>query len=87
MTNIPAIVGTISGCFFWGWLSDWDLARRTRNNGGVREPEMRLWLIIPGVILGTIGIVIYAVGAQGGWSWPVILIIGTTVRRTVSLAL
>ncbi|KAJ7144849.1 major facilitator superfamily domain-containing protein [Mycena crocata] len=47
MVNIPSIVGTLSGCLFWGWLSDWDLARRTRNNGGVREPEMRLWLILP----------------------------------------
>ncbi|KAJ7053989.1 major facilitator superfamily domain-containing protein [Mycena amicta] len=80
MTNIPAIVGTVSGCVFWGWLSDWDLARRTRNNGGVREPEMRLWLILPGVVLGSVGIVIYAVGAQRGWSWQVILIIGNTLN-------
>ncbi|KAJ6541797.1 major facilitator superfamily domain-containing protein [Mycena capillaripes] len=80
MTNIPAIIGTISGCVFWGWLSDWDLARRTRNNGGVREPEMRLWLILPGVVIGSIGIIIYAVGAQRGWAWPVILIIGTTLN-------
>ncbi|KAJ6611487.1 major facilitator superfamily domain-containing protein [Mycena sp. CBHHK59/15] len=80
MTNIPAIVGTISGCLFWGWLSDWDLARRTRNNGGVREPEMRLWLILPGVALGSVGIIIYAVGAERGWSWPVILIIGNTLN-------
>jgi len=80
MTNIPAIVGTISGCLFWGWLSDWDLARRTRNNGGIREPEMRLWLILPGVVLGTVGIVIYAVGAQRGWSWPIILVIGNTLN-------
>jgi len=80
MTNIPAIVGTLAGCFFWGWLSDWDLARRTRNNGGVREPEMRLWLIFPGVILGTIGILIYALGAQRAWSWQIILVIGTTLN-------
>ncbi|KAJ7492072.1 major facilitator superfamily domain-containing protein [Mycena latifolia] len=80
MTNIPAIVGTISGCVFWGWFSDWDLARRTRNNGGVREPEMRLWPIIPGTIIGSIGIIIYAVGAERGWSWPVILVIGNTLN-------
>ncbi|KAJ7157174.1 major facilitator superfamily domain-containing protein [Mycena filopes] len=80
MTNIPSIIGTITGCLFWGWLSDWDLARRTRNNGGIREPEMRLWLITPGVIIGTIGIVVYAVGAQRGWSWPIILIIGNTLN-------
>ncbi|KAJ7757551.1 major facilitator superfamily domain-containing protein, partial [Mycena metata] len=80
MTNIPSIIGTIGGCLFWGWLSDWDLARRTRKNGGIREPEMRLWLILPGVIIGTIGIVIYAVGAQRGWPWPIILIIGNTLN-------
>ncbi|KAF8204467.1 major facilitator superfamily domain-containing protein [Mycena galopus ATCC 62051] len=74
MTNIPAIVGTVSGCLAWGWLSDWDLARRTRNNGGIREPEMRLWLILPGVVIGSIGIIIYAVGAQRGWPWPIILL-------------
>ncbi|KAJ7508530.1 major facilitator superfamily domain-containing protein [Mycena galericulata] len=80
MTNIPSIIGTIAGCLFWGWLSDWDLARRTRHNGGIREPEMRLWLIIPGVFIGTIGIVIYAVGAQRGWPWPVILVIDRTLN-------
>jgi hypothetical protein len=41
MVNIPAIIGTVVGAIFWGWLSDWDLARRTRNNKGIREPEMR----------------------------------------------
>ncbi|KAJ7762373.1 major facilitator superfamily domain-containing protein [Mycena maculata] len=80
MTNIPAIVGTITGCVFWGWFSDWDLARRTRNNGGIREPEMRLWCILPGVAIGSVGIVIYAVGAQRGWSWPIILIIGVPLN-------
>lgn len=80
MVNIPAIVGTVTGAIFWGWFSDWDLARRTRNNGGIREPEMRLWPILPGAIIGVIGGVIYGLGAERQWRWEIILIVGNTVR-------
>ena len=40
---------------------------------------MRLWLIFPGVIIGTIGGEIYGYGAQNQWRWEIILIVGVVV--------
>jgi hypothetical protein len=65
----------------WGRLSDWDVVRRTRNNGGVREPEMRLYMIIPGTIMAIVGGVIFGYGAQKGWHWAVVLILGAGVNN------
>ena len=45
------IIGTIiAEIFFSGTLSDWMVKRQTLKNGGVRTPEMRLWLIYPAAV-------------------------------------
>lgn len=44
------IFGGLLGLLAVGPISDWDLKRRTRNNGGIREAEMRLWVALYGGI-------------------------------------
>ena len=34
-----------------GRLSDWIVERLARRNGGVRVPEMRLWLAYPAIVI------------------------------------
>lgn len=46
--SLVQILGGLVGLLLVGPISDWDLARRTRNNGGVREAEMRLWVAVYG---------------------------------------
>jgi len=69
--NFAILVGAIIGLFTAGPLSDIIAARLTKRNGGIREPEMRLWAMVPYVILMIIGNVIVAVGYQHSWDWKV----------------
>lgn len=77
-TNFAIIIGALIGLFTSGPLSDWVAARATRNNGGVREPEMRLPAMIPYVVIMFIGNIVVAVGYQKKWPWEAIVIIGYT---------
>ncbi|CAH0020411.1 unnamed protein product, partial [Clonostachys rhizophaga] len=49
LLNIPTFIGSILGGFFGGQLSDYSIQWLARRNGGVYEPEMRLWLALPSV--------------------------------------
>jgi hypothetical protein len=61
-----------------GPLSDWVSARATRQNGGIREPEMRLPAMIPYVVIMYLGNIIVSVGYQNHWPWEAIVLIGNT---------
>ena len=50
-TNFAILVGAMIGLFTAGPLSDWVSARKTLQNRGIREPEMRLLAMIPYVIV------------------------------------
>jgi MFS family permease len=41
-----------------------------KRNGGVFEAEQRLWLIFPTAFIFPIGIWIFGIGSNDGWSWP-----------------
>ncbi|OZJ05054.1 hypothetical protein BZG36_02072 [Bifiguratus adelaidae] len=60
-------------------LSDWIAAWLTKRNKGIREPEMRLWSLIPYLILTVIAMTVVGVGFQQGWVWEVIIVIGFTL--------
>lgn len=46
------LLGTLfAEMFCSGTLSDWHVLRLTKQNGGVRIPEMRLWLAYPASVL------------------------------------
>ena len=78
-TNFASGVGALIGFFSAGPMSDWFAMRLTIRNGGIREPEMRLPVLIPYTIISFIGSLICCLGYQYQWSWEVIDIIGYTL--------
>tara|TARA_R110002003_G_scaffold97_12_gene7862 strand:- start:49116 stop:50543 length:1428 start_codon:yes stop_codon:yes gene_type:complete len=69
-----AFIGALLGFALTGLLADPTATWLTRANNGVYEPEFRLVLVIPQVVLGGAGI--YGFGwtaadaARYGWFWP-----------------
>jgi hypothetical protein len=69
-----AFVGAILGFLLTGLLTDWSANLLTRWNKGVYEPEFRLVLVLPQLVLGSAGL--YGFGwtasdiARYGWFWP-----------------
>jgi len=68
-----AFVGALLGFLLCGLLSDWSARLLTRRNDGVYEPEFRMVLVIPQLILGCAGL--YGFGwcasevERYGWFW------------------
>lgn len=62
-TYTSAFVGALLGFLIAGLLADWSAKALTRLNGGVYEPEFRILLTIPQLILGCIGVY--------GWGYTV----------------
>lgn len=60
-----ALVGNIIG-WATGVLSDHLVVYLARRNGGVKEPEMRLWMLLPCFVYATLGYMLYGWGAQTG---------------------
>ncbi|RYO26301.1 hypothetical protein AA0111_g8209 [Alternaria arborescens] len=69
-----AFIGALLGFALTGLISDWSANLLTRLNNGVYEPEFRMVLVIPQLILGCAGI--YGFGwtsadaGKYGWFWP-----------------
>ncbi|ETN41605.1 uncharacterized protein HMPREF1541_03541 [Cyphellophora europaea CBS 101466] len=69
-------IGLLLGTLFaevalGGSLSDMICARLTKRNGGVRIPEMRLWLIYPAGLLTSIGLIIWGISVDRAYHWMV----------------
>jgi len=69
-----AFIGAVVGFLVAGVTSDSVTAWMTRRNGGVFEPEFRLFLVIPQLILGVAGLYGFGITANDavryGWLWP-----------------
>ena len=69
-----AFIGAVVGFLVAGVTSDSVTAWMTRLNGGVFEPEFRLFLVIPQLILGVTGLYGFGITANDavryGWFWP-----------------
>ena len=69
-------IGLLLGTLFaevalGGRLSDMICARLAKRNGGVRIPEMRLWLIYPAGLLTSLGLIIWGISVDKAWHWVV----------------
>lgn len=60
-----AFIGAILGFVIAGLLSDWSARAMTRWNGGVYEPEFRIVLVIPQMILGCAGLYGWGITVDG----------------------
>ncbi|KAK7529286.1 major facilitator superfamily domain-containing protein [Phyllosticta citribraziliensis] len=49
--------------------SDYLAARLTRKNNGIREAEMRLGVMLPAMVVGPIGLIVYGMVAQRNLHW------------------
>ncbi|KAF5550684.1 major facilitator superfamily transporter [Fusarium mexicanum] len=78
-----ALVGDILG---WGIgvLSGQVVIALARRNGGVKEPEMRLYMLVPCFVFAAVGYMIYGWGAQTEAHWITITIgIGAMISHQV----
>lgn len=47
------------------------MSHLARENGGVRVPEMRLWLGYPAAIVSSVGLVLWGVSVDKNWHWMI----------------
>lgn len=76
----------MGNCVGWatGVLSDRVVILLARRNGGVKEPEMRLWMLIPCSVYAALGYMLYGWGAQTGAHWITIAIgVGAMISHQV----
>lgn len=59
LLNLPTLIGCILGGFFGGQLSDYSIIWLARRNGGLYEPEMRLWLALPSLLITPAGYLMF----------------------------
>ena len=62
LMNVAPFIGAVLGFPCGGYLSDKHILWLSRRNGGIYEPEMRLWLALPVVVLGPASILMFGLG-------------------------
>jgi MFS family permease len=69
---IGLLLGTVSSeVLVGGRLSDMIVSRLAKKNGGVRLPEMRLWLAYPAGLLTAIGLIVWGISVDRNYHWIV----------------
>ncbi|KAJ9150683.1 Major facilitator superfamily transporter [Pleurostoma richardsiae] len=63
------IVGAALGCLWAGNVADKTALWLARRNGGVREPEQRLWPLALSALLSCVGLITWGVGAEHFVHW------------------
>ncbi|KAL4910339.1 hypothetical protein BDW74DRAFT_144897 [Aspergillus multicolor] len=78
---LGVIIGTILGEQIGGSMSDLWMNRRTRKLQARPDPEFRLWLSYPGVLLTIVGVIVFLVCTQQApeGHWQVSPIVGTAI--------
>jgi MFS family permease len=81
---LAALVGNFVG-WLTGVLSDRIVIHLSRKNGGVKEPEMRLWTLCFSFVYAAVGYFLYGFGAQSGAHWMTIAFgVGSMIAHQVS---
>jgi hypothetical protein len=72
---VGPFVGAVFGFLIAGGLSDWSAKYLTKLNGGIYEPEFRILLVIPQLVIGCIGLYGFAITSvgtlEGTYHWTV----------------
>ncbi|OAQ64335.2 major facilitator superfamily transporter [Pochonia chlamydosporia 170] len=69
LLNVPTFVGSLLGGFYGGQLSDYSIQWLARRNGGLYEPEMRLWLALPTILITPAGYFMFGLSMAEGMPW------------------
>jgi hypothetical protein len=81
---LSALVGSIFG-YLTGVFADTIVVFLARRNGGVKEPEMRLWTLCISFIYAGIGYLLYGWAADAGLPWIAVAIgLGAMIAHQVS---
>ncbi|KAJ5280025.1 Major facilitator superfamily domain general substrate transporter [Penicillium angulare] len=76
--HLGGFIGTVIATLFIPMFNDWLIVYLARRNGGIFEPEMRLWTMIPAVFLNCIGLLVFGIGLGRGLHW-ILLSIGQAI--------
>lgn len=60
--NLPPFIGSTLGFPFGGYMCDKWIMWLSKRNGGIYEPEMRLWFALPMAIICPAGILMFGLG-------------------------
>ncbi|KAH7189997.1 major facilitator superfamily domain-containing protein [Fusarium oxysporum] len=63
------IIGAAVACLWVGKAADWIALWLARRNGGIREPEQRLWVLLLSGIISSAGLITWGVGAYYHVHW------------------
>ncbi|KAJ9485256.1 hypothetical protein VN97_g8090 [Penicillium thymicola] len=74
LMNVAPFVGAVLGFPFGGYLSDKSILWLSKRNGGIYEPEMRLWLALPVAIISPAGILMFGLGLAYGAHWALLAV-------------
>ncbi|GAO15634.1 uncharacterized protein UV8b_04815 [Ustilaginoidea virens] len=69
LSYVSCLIGVIIGSVYSGIVSDWVVIRLARRNGGVFEPEQRLWLFSGMTIAAPFSLILWGVGAAHEIHW------------------
>jgi len=74
LMSLPAFIGISLGSLVCGPLADRVILVLARRNGGIYEPEMRLWVMAPFVPFVPAGALMFGCGLNSGAPWPLIAV-------------
>ncbi|KAH3672318.1 hypothetical protein WICMUC_004289 [Wickerhamomyces mucosus] len=62
--NVPCVIGAIFGCVYAGTISDYIVLWMARRNNGILEAEFRLYFAFISAVVGSVGLLMFGIGAQ-----------------------
>ncbi|GKZ20275.1 hypothetical protein AbraIFM66951_001392 [Aspergillus brasiliensis] len=74
LMNVAPFIGSLLGFPISGYLSDKSILWLSKRNNGIYEPEMRLWLSLPVIVLGPGSILMFGLGLAYGAHWAVLAV-------------
>jgi hypothetical protein len=74
LSYVSTCLGVIAGSYLTGRLSDWLTLKLARRNGGIMEPEQRLWPFALCVVLVPATLLLWGVGAAHHVHWSGLVI-------------